>query len=297
MAINNELNKSIRTYLEKKYIRPEFMRRDRELEKYLILKSKLELKLLSNLHAGVRDEWNKDKEEDLRKSSTDEYIRNDKLVIFTQKGKLIYENNSPDLKTYKCFEYALGDILFSTDKNFNIDSFMADKNIGGEYRLVKKVAEHGQILHRHPPAFDNLIIAPIYEQGDRIKSKSEHHDSFYSLISREYPLNMINTPLICSLALARDCKHEEEAVRYLQDWYKVDDKIFSSIGWFDGRNGWDIHRRVNALWDYYQEMKNELIFKFCTETGHPYLLFEKNLENNTLLPIVMKVKDKRFSIF
>ena len=305
MAINNELNKSIRTYLEKEYIQPEFMERDRELEKYLILKSKLELKLLSNLHAGVRDEWNGLPLPESRaylNFPSDEYIKNDKLVIFTQKGKLNYKRMRSEVRSYKGFSYDLGDIIFSIDGTLNLN-FMSLSDKESEKKLAryircKKIARGTYKLSGvGVPEFGYPVISPVFEQGGRVEDRSKHHDSFYSLISRKSPLSIINTPVIYSLALFYNFEHEEEAVRYLQDWYRVEDKVFSRAGWLDGRKGWDIHRRVDALWDYYQKMKNELIFKFCTEVGHPYLLFEKNLENNTLLPITAWTKagvDKRF---
>jgi hypothetical protein len=55
--IYTEQHKKVKNYLENDYKETECMERNKKLEKYLILKSKIELKLLANINAGIFDEW------------------------------------------------------------------------------------------------------------------------------------------------------------------------------------------------------------------------------------------------
>lgn len=214
--INNDQHAQLKEKLNEHFQNTQCMERDRELEKFLIQKSKIELKLLININAQIFDVWEANPNAEFKKSKDDfsyfsrttsassyfrvllkkdfrntpgdivvRYIKKVIFPIVEQKGKI---------KDYKSKEWLYGDKLI-------------------EYHKQKSKGKYGENILLDKPS--------IKIEGDS---------------------GLIYTPLVHFFALCHGHKTEREAMEHLEAWLKISDNIFSTRNWLQDRSGWEQHK-------------------------------------------------------
>lgn len=261
--INKEQYKNVRKYLESSFVDTECLLRDREQEKYLIQKSKVELKLLMNLEAQVFDEWSNHLYNDEQSNYLSirykpansgvwerDHNHDTKLIFKTDYSSIPPSNNRE--KVYLGSQH----IYFSLDPN-------------SECQVLSHVVERNGKLHQECHFLD-----------------IEGHDL---KIDREF----IYTPLIY-LHFEVNCHSSEKyTVELLANRLEISDDVFCTKNWLDGRTGWKQYMDMLLLGEHDIKQlsdSDDYFICFHNKQGFITCVINRNCNNKTLLPITAWTK-------
>jgi KaiC/GvpD/RAD55 family RecA-like ATPase/DNA-binding NarL/FixJ family response regulator len=123
------------------------------------------------------------------------------------------------------------------------------------------------------------FISALYEKDNSIHDYSHDKAFFYNKIPLTTDQGVVHTPLLYFWALSCGIESEEEAVKRLANWYKIEDEVFSSKGWLDYRSGWGQHLEIikSCFW------KDDKFSHFVNVRDFTTTIIEKN--SKTILPI------------
>ena len=255
--INIKQQKHVEKYFEDLFQETDCMERDDELEKYLVQKSKIELRLLMNLESDIFDEWDKSSE----------------------------LNSHPNMIDVGEFYYIVNhNHLFKPNQKL-----INNSNIGFFWSLSKKYYL-GDIIVMDSGTNNDNIVSPIIERAEKI-IETDKNILYVRKRSIDAHREFIYTPTVSLFAIHNSYKTEQEAVAKLETLTGINDDILCTKNWFDGRTGWKQYQIMQDIGKY-KPNSHEQFYPFYNAKNFITCIVAKNTKTQTLLPITAWTKDR-----
>ena len=273
--INNYQHAQLKEKLNEHFQNTECMERDRELEKFLIQKSKIELKLLININAQIFDVW--------------EANQNAKFTISKNKSDFSYSSVTGFPRTASASSYFK--VLLKKDFR-NIPGNIVVPNI--KKTIFPLVERKGKIIYCKSQEwlYGDKLIDYHYKKNHGKYGEDIHLCK--PSIKVEGDSGLIYTPLVYFFALCHGHETERKAVEHLETWFKISDNIFSTRNWHQERSGWEQHKIMVSLGEELDgtTITDQGIFgDFTNKTGYISHIAHRDVKHKTLLPITAWTKD------
>lgn len=286
MSINGSSINHAVNHIKKNFECPKFVSRDRQLEQYLILRSKVELALLVGLHSGILDPWQGNLEvsgmgnryefnvvlpnhykydqgrhcRDIHSNSTaSRCIGEEKHDQFTVRAEIMagreYNRATPSVLG-SIHTGTSGKDEHSTGKKREKAWFRV-----GTSSLVRRglcpLAEIDGSIHEPEQkrisdflynVLNDSMVAQGYDSACVNGCDQRNHGSHpVQPYHYTHKTQYVDTRMIELFALLYEFSDERKTVEYLANWLQISDNPWHRRGWLDRRRGWMQHKEMKPL--------------------------------------------------
>ncbi len=310
--------------LEQHYNSPRFIKRDKDLESRLILKSKAELCLLTSLKAGIVDIWkgklyrdgnrfkawvmldlDRDRPPFMVANSNENFLFVEVEVAITPEP---IKDPGPQLGgAGKSERVALGSMRVSGMRHFCRDHLVHAPPLTTPPLsfTLREMNEDSAFVRNNKTLIEYLYLG-IYDffirKGPPPGDWTEYEKNAKNKWETFRPVcltNIVQTPLIQLLCLAKspsnpnnpespfEFESEEEAVSYVANHHQLSEDPFNEGGWLDGRRGWRQCRNLGALPNHFVPCAGTSvqIWQCKNAKGYSSEAVTIDLSNRTVLPL------------